>query len=230
MKSSSHTTYFWMAMVLAGTIFLAQDGLAQYRSLSSLRGNRSSSRSHSLTSSRDEGKVKIERFPASGKAALVRTPEYQVNVSGLQAPLSSRKREWAVFEIKYATSARWTDELAFTYHVLCKGKDEKGKDCFSYYTTTVRYMDIPRGSHMSCVMLPPSLVERYGEPLALALEIMGKDEAMGTREESMMSLPKGWWKNSKVMDDPRLVRRNGLRDRSKTPFALINSNDYEVVQ
>ncbi len=45
-----------------------------------------------------------------------------------------------------------------------------------------------------------------------------------------MSLPKEWWKDSKVLDNPSVTRRTGLVDRSKTPFALINPDDYEVVQ
>ena len=41
---------------------------------------------------------------------------------------------------------------------------------------------------------------------------------------------KEWWKDSAVLDNPSVTRRNGLVDRSKTPFALINIDDYEVVQ
>jgi hypothetical protein len=85
---------------------------------------------------------------------------------------------------------------------------------------------------MSCVVLPPSLVERYGEPVSLALEIMGKEgTVLESKSESTIPYPvKEWWKSSQVLDNPQVKRRSGLVDRSKTPFALINAYDYEVVQ
>ena len=179
-----------------------------------------------------EEKVRIVRFPQPNKASMIRTPEYNVNVSGLQSKTSKRPREWALFEIRYSTGQKWTDELAFNYHVMTKGKDDDGKDAYSYYTQTVRYIDISKGDHMSCVALHPSLVERYGEPVSLALEIVGKDGTVLTfqSETTINYGVKDWWKESKVLDQPTVKRRAGLQDRSKTPFALINADDYEVVQ
>ena len=175
--------------------------------------------------------VKISRMPPPNKTAMVRTPEYGYNVNNVQPKVSKKPREWALFEVKYETSAKWTDELKFDYHVMTKGKNEEGKETFSYYTTTIRYIDIPKGDHMSCVAIPPSLVERYGEPVALALEVTGKDgTVLDGDAQSIMQLPKEWWKDSKVLDNPNLTRRTGMVDRSKTPFALVNPDDYEVVQ
>ncbi len=226
---------FIAVLAVVGVFLAAGPAAAQQRRLSNLNNN---NRGSSVNTNRGaagdtaaaEGSVKIERFPAPGKASMVRSPEFNVNANGLQPPLSARKREWALFEIKYSTSAKWMDELSFTYHVLTKGKDEKGADAFNYFTTTVRYVDIPKGEHMSAVALPPSTVERHGAPVALALEIVGDSNVLDSKSESAMSLPKEWWKDSKVMDDQRMHRRSGLVDRSKTPFALINPNDYEVVQ
>lgn len=232
MSNGKQWTRFLSVCAAASAAFAADAVFAQsgLRPLSGGRGSRTFSRKTAGSEAAGDSKteVRIERFPAPGKAAMVRSPEYQVNVSGLQPQLSSRKREWALFEIKYSTGARWTDELAFTYHVMTRGKDDKGKEAFSYFTTTVRYMDIPKGPHMSCVALPPSLVERYGQPIALALEIAGRNDVLASQSEG--SLREGWWKDNKIMDDKRVTRRNGLLDRSKTPFALINVNDYEVVQ
>jgi hypothetical protein len=39
-----------------------------------------------------------------------------------------------------------------------------------------------------------------------------------------------WWKNPRIIDSPLVTRREGLLERSKTPFALINMDDYEVVK
>jgi len=181
-----------------------------------------------------EEKLRIVRFPQPSKASMVRTPVFSANASGLQSKLSGKPREWGVFEIQYSTGAKWTDELAFTYHVMTKGTDEEGKTAFSYYTAAIRYIDIPKGNHMSCVVLPPSLVERYGDPVALALEIVGKDGTVliSQSETTPANLfpSKEWWKDPQVLDNPQVKRRSGLLDRSKTPFALINADDYEVVQ
>lgn len=179
-------------------------------------------------------RVSIKRMPPPNKTAMVRTPEYGVNTQNTMPKVSKKQREWALFEVKYETEAKWMDELTFVYHVMTKGKSEEGKDAFSYYTTTVRYVDIPKGEHMSCVAIPPSLVERYGEPVAIALEVTGKDgTVLDSQTQSLLSFPsKEWWTDTKVMDNQNVpvIRRNGMVDRSKTPFALINTDDYEVVQ
>lgn len=181
----------------------------------------------------EEDSAKIVRMPQPNKTAMVRTPEFNNNVQPTVSKVTRRPREWALFEIRYSTGAKWTDELAFNYFVLTKGKNEEGKDAFSFYTATVRYINIAKGDHMSCVALPPSLVERYGEPVALALEIVSKDgKILDSKAESPgINFPsKEWWKDNDVLDNPNLTRRSGLVDRSTTPFALINADDYEVVQ
>jgi len=181
-------------------------------------------------SAKREG-VEITRMPPPNKTAMVRTPEFNANVQNAMPKVTRKPREWALFEVKYESDAKWADELAFSYHVMTKGKNDEGKEAFSYYTLTLRYLDVPKGEHMSCVAIPPSQVERYGEPVAVALEIVNKEgKVMDSKSESVIPLPKEWWKDSKVLDNPQLTRRNGLVDRSKTPFALINADDYEVVQ
>jgi hypothetical protein len=175
--------------------------------------------------------VEIKRMPPPNKTAMVRTPEFNYNVQNTMPKVSKKPREWALFEVKYETSAKWMDELSFSYHVMTKGKNDEGKDAFSYYTITLRYVDIPKGDHMSCVAISPSQVERYGEPVAVALEITSKEgKVLDSKSEAIMALPKEWWKDSNVLDKPQVTRRNGLMDRTKTPFALVNADDYEVVQ
>lgn len=185
-----------------------------------------------------ETQIKISRFPPPNRTAMVKTPEFTYSANNLQPKVTRKQREWALLEVKYETMSKWTDELKFDYHIMTKGKDEDNKEVYSYYTTIIRYIDIPKGTHMSCVALPPSLVERFGEPIALALEVTGKEGTVLASEAlaTGIQLPKEWWRDSSVMDkrdaagNPFLSRRSGLVDRSKTPFALINSDDYEVVQ
>jgi len=237
-----------VTVCVVGTFFLmAESSFAQMRTSrsggsSSLMSSRNGG-SSSLTSSRTGGpsgaagvgektdKVEIKRMPPPNKTAMVRTPEFNVNVQNTMPKVTKKPREWALFEVKYESGSKWTDELAFNYYVMSKGRSDEGKELYSFYTTTIRYVDVSRGEHMSCVALPPSLVERFGDPVAIALEIVGKDgTVLDSKSESVMQLPKEWWKDSKVLDNQSVARRNGLVDRSKTPFALINADDYEVIQ
>ena len=178
-----------------------------------------------------ENRIKIERLPPPNKTAVIRTPEYDVNVQNTMSKVSRKPREWALFEAKYSTSAKWTDELTFNFYVMTKGVDENKKEIFNFYATTVRYIDIPKGDHMSCAAIPPSQIERYGKPVAVALEIIDKDgEIADSKSETTIKFPEKWWKNSTVLDSAKVKRRPGMIDRSKTPFALVNIDDYEVVQ
>ena len=217
----------WVS-VAAAFLFAASSVLAQSGRLGQLRPGAAGQ--PAARGAKREG-VQITRMPPPNKTAMVRTPEFNVNVQNTMPKVTRKPREWALFEVKYESDAKWTDELAFSYHVMTKGKNDEGKEAFSYYTLTLRYLDVPKGEHMSCVAIPPSQVERYGEPVAVALEIVNKEgKVMDSKSEAVIPLPKEWWKDSKVLDNPQLTRRNGLIDRSKTPFALINADDYEVVQ
>jgi hypothetical protein len=176
-------------------------------------------------------RVEIKRMPPPNKTAMVRTPEFNYNAQNTMPKVSKKPREWALFEVLYETDAKWMEELTFNYYVMTKGKSDEGKDQFSFYTASIHYVEIPKGDHMSCVAIPPSLVERYGSAVAIALEIVAKDgTVLDSKTEAVIPLPKEWWKDSKVLDNPSVARRNGLIDRSKTPFALVNPDDYEVVQ
>ncbi|MEI7947786.1 MAG: hypothetical protein WCJ02_13885 [bacterium] len=227
------------AVLVAGPVF-AQLKTGTGNRLSTtgpVRVGAATAQSRTVATTADKGdkkddKVEIKRFPKPNKTSMVRTPEYNTSAVGGQAKISKRPREWALFEIHYATAAKWMDELSFTYYVMTKGKDEEGKEAYSFYTLTLRYVNIPKGDHMSSVALPPSMVERYGEPISLALEIVGKDgTVLASQSESIIPFPtKEWWKDPNVLDRPQVSRRTGgLLDRSKTPFALINADDYEVV-
>ena len=179
-----------------------------------------------------EGEVKLKM--GSIKSMLTEAPEFQFN-GKTPRQINNKKRLWGVFDVEYTTRDRWMDQLSFTYHVLSAGVDEEsGRKMFNYYTLTLRYADIAKGQHRSCAVLIPSQIERYGIPVALAVEVMGKNGDVIATEMATagINLPADWWKNDKVMNNPsvKVERRGGLVERSKTPFALVNPNDYEVVQ
>lgn len=236
------------ALLAAAAAAASVSALAQMRVSRPAAGSRSKGDS--------SVKMKIDHMPKPGEA-LVTAPAYQAQVAGnLQPPINKRPRKWALFELRYSTSEDWVDELTFTWHVLAQAekaelnKSRKAAEResggakatvtpFSYYTATVRYVNIPRGSHMACVGLPPSTVEHFGRPVCVTVEITDKNgKSLEVRTEETMNISKAdqnakgrWWESETVMNNRnpnlKVERRNGLLDRSKTPFALINSSDYE---
>ena len=100
-----------------------------------------------------------------------------------------------------------------------------------------------RASCCRRAVLPPSVLERFGEPAAVAVVITNKEgdilDGQNEGAETVVGkkLAEKWWENSdQVMSakdgkgTPLIARRQGLLDRSKTIFALVNPDDYEMVQ
>lgn len=238
MKKQISYPSFFTFFILAMFAFSVEAQRASSKNVSSgslLNRNRASAQmatAAGAAGAAQEGDVRI-KLPAP-RASLSEAPEFNFNAKVLPR-LNNKKREWALFEIEYDTRDKWMDQLAFTYHVLTQGRDEEtGSSMFNYYTVTVRYIDVPKGKHRSCVAIPPSQLERYGQPVALGLEVAGKtgEVIASDSASSGINLPKEWWKSDNVMNNSKIKveRRTGLVDRSKTPFALINPDDYEVVQ
>ena len=130
--------------------------------------------------------VTIDVPARPGGTCLASAPNLQAN-GKLLPPLGGRPRQWIVLETKYTTMAKWQDELTFTWHVLLDSSKAKEKDPrnlpapYSYYTTQVRYVDIKKGSHMASVCLPPSVLERFGEPCTVSL-IISQRQVVGERQ------------------------------------------------
>lgn len=179
-----------------------------------------------------------------GQQALAFAP----NINGL-AQYFKKPRQWIVLNTKYTTfgtdKSKFLPQLTFTWHVLLDvktAKENKGNKAglapYSYFTTTVTYFNIPAGSHGASVCLPPSYLELYGEPKAVGLEITNENGDMigGDCWSEIKGVKAGekFWENEKIMsaktagDKPMIERRQGLVDRSKTIWALVNPNDYEA--
>ena len=135
MKQSKAGSYHVFLIAIIALLFTGGELCAQVRKLSTPGANTRNA----------ENVVKIERLPPPNKTAVIRTPEYNVQVQNTMPKVTRRPREWALFEVKYSTSAKWTDSLTFNYHVMTKGADDEGKELFNYYTAVVRYIDIPKG-------------------------------------------------------------------------------------
>lgn len=195
----------------------------------------------------NDAKVTIDQFPKTGRASTLSVSS--LSGASIIGQCFTKPRKWIVLETKYTTYARWQDQLTFTWHVLLETKSATEKDKtdklppYSYFSTTVTYANIPKGSHAASVCLHPSYLERYGEPKAIGLVIANKDGTIlaGNCESEIKgidshpkSLDQAFWNNDKIMNatqngEPMIERRQGLQDRSKTIWALVNPNDYEMV-
>ena len=179
-----------------------------------------------------------------GPQALAFAP----NINGL-AQYFKKPRQWIVLNTKYTTfgtdKSRFLPQLTFSWHVILDVKtarENKGNRAglapYSYFSTTVTYFNIPAGSHGASVCLPPSYLELYGEPKAVGLEISNENgdvlsvyswsEIKGIKSDTK------FWDDQNIMGStgkdgkPMIERRQGLVDRSKTIWALVNPNDYEA--
>ena len=188
-------------------------------------------------------KLLIDQPPRLGPQNLLFPP----NINGQQM-FFKKPRKWIVLNLAYTTfgtdTSKFLDQLTFTWHVLLdsktatenKGNKEKNAP-YSYFTTTTTYFNIPAGTHGASVCLPPSYLERYGEPKAIGIEISNENGdvlAKGSVSEIKgIAANTEFWADTKIIDaqtgdgKPMIERRQGLVDRSKTIWALVFPNDYE---
>ena len=190
--------------------------------------------------------VSIKQFPNLGKQTLRTAPSL-----GSLNQYFTKPRQWIVLELAYDTLPRNLDMLTFTWHVVLDTKTATNKDRegqkklspYSYFTTTTTYNNIPRGTHAASVVLHPSYLECYGEPCAVSVVISDSSgQEIGGRTEGIAPFKKKsdaaykFWEDDNVMNKPFkedltwVTRRQGLLDRGKTIWALVNPNDYELTQ
>ena len=227
-------------------------------SAQSRRNARGSSRSATEEAQdKMDAKVKISQMPSIGPQSLIMAPSLSAQ-GGLQ-PISKGRRQWGVFDMTYRTQQKWTEDLTVNWFVLCDTKKAKQVDRsktaarlppYVYYTLVSRYVNIPEGDHRSCVCLPPSFIERYGEPVVISCELVTAEgklldgmtvvngfsyvQAGQFNEETKAKME--WWANDDIINakdksgEAMIEIRQGLVDRSKSPFYLVNNADYETIQ
>jgi hypothetical protein len=176
-----------------------------------------------------EKNVRIKHMPKLGKACKERTPEYTNSAShGVK-----RQKEWGVFDVTYETAPEWVDELVFTIYLMTEHRTLAGKKEYNTFQATIRSVDIQHGEHMAGVVLQPAGLLRFGEPVAVGVEIANPDGTVLAADStsSLTGLPSDWWKNPKMADVQAVVKHDGyLVDRAKSPFALVDLDDFEVTK
>ena len=232
-------TMVLLSVALAASAILAAPSSARNKKgVKAMAGNEDGP----VTSGR-EAKITIDQMPKTGQSCCLTAPGIQG--ASMIGQCYTKPRKWIVVETKYTTYAKFLDQLTFNWHVLLETKSAKenkgnkmGLPAFSYFNTTVTYFNIPQGSHAACVCLPPSYLELYGEPKAIGFTISNQNGDVlggGTVSEVKGIKPDAqFWDDQNVMNangpdgKPLIERRQGLVDRSKTIWALVNPNDYEA--
>jgi hypothetical protein len=140
-------------------------------------------------------------------------------------------RAWAELGVQYDSEPDWIDELTFQYYALLRSR-VTGE--YSLLKGSVTYVDVARGrSHLGVAYIRPNALLRLGEIVGVAVEAQVKGEVVASLSEGRLGPSKPlptepgneWWKK------PELVPREGyIVEKSKTPFALINFDDYESVK
>ncbi len=230
---------------------------AQSSRRNSSRNGRNNRSEAQIAQDKMDDKVRISQMPNIGPQSLIMAPS--LNVSGGLQPITKSRRQWGVYDMTYRTQQKWTEDLTVNWFVLCDTKKAKKIDRsraakrlppYVYYTLITRYVNIPEGDHRACVCLPPSFIERYGEPVVISCEIVTAEGKLLDAETVVNGFPfvkpgkfteegkaaMEWWNNDKIINakdragEAMIEVRQGLVDRSKTPFYLVNNADYEAIQ
>ena len=189
-----------------------------------------------------EAKILIDQMPKTGQSSCLPAPSLQG--ATMIGNCYTKPRKWIVIETKYTTYAKFLDQLTFNWHVMLETKSAKenkgnkmGLPPYSYFNTTVSYYNIPQGSHAACVCLPPSYLELYGEPKAIGFTVSNQEgDILGggtVSEVKGIKADAKFWDDANIMNAQQngkamIERRQGLVDRSRTIWALVNPNDYEA--
>jgi len=170
--------------------------------------------------------LRLRKMEWDGNSARIRTPEYRTSETrGLARP-----KEWHCISVSYQTEPQWIAELVFQYYVLAM-KTEEGRNLYSLYRARVTYADIAEGDHTSTVFLRPSTIERFGSPVAAAVQILYQEKVVAETNEARIRLPEKWWEDKRVVEKEGVTERDGrLLNRAQTPFALVDVDAYEVIK
>jgi hypothetical protein len=170
--------------------------------------------------------VKIRSIDGIGQRELIKTPEYNTSISRGKTSAGN----WAQIAVTFETTPEWINELVFQYYVLCYNKGterDPGRKEYTLFKGAVSHRDVARGkSRMSAMYLRPNTVARHGNVIAVAVEVLYNGEVVDLKsEEKDAKIPKDWWKS------PDLTVKDGyLLNRQETPFAFINTDDFEAVK
>ena len=167
--------------------------------------------------------VRIHQLTGYGPRSLLRSPDS----SGGGSRGRNSTREWAEMAIQYDSDPEWIDEVTFQFYALLRNRTSGD---YTLLKGAVTYVDVARGrGHLGVAYIRPNALSRIGEIVGVAVEAQVKGEVVAALTEGKLGpskpLPQDWWLN------PKLTPKDGyIVEKSKTPFALVNFDDYESVK
>lgn len=165
--------------------------------------------------------IRIRQLTGVGPRSLMKSPDASGG-GGRRASV----REWAEIGVQFDSDPEWLDEVTFQFYALLKSREGE----LTLLKATVNYVDVERGrAHQGCAYVRPAALARFGEVIGVAVEALTKGEVAASLSEGKLGpgkpLPPEWWKS------PKLVPKDGyIVDKSKSPFALTNFDDYEALK
>ncbi|NLB68288.1 MAG: hypothetical protein GX804_01170 [Lentisphaerae bacterium] len=175
--------------------------------------------------------LRIKNITKLGRDTLQRAPTI-----GSRSP---RAKDWGVIDVEFDTAAEWLDEVSVTFTVMTfnpKVNVRDGEKPMSLFSTTSSFKNISAGrGHKAGVVLLPSTLERYGPVVGIGVQFYlggqiiaeeGIGDASVFKDQAQRA---AWWKISEITDSPNVQKREGfLLERTKTIFALVDPDSYEV--
>ncbi len=172
--------------------------------------------------------LRLKKFSGLANKNAIRTPDYKTGITrGVKPP-----QLWYELSATYDTAPEWIDELTCRFFAMSV-MTERGTTAYTLFKATVRYADIQKGrGHMATAYLHPKASKRYGDPVAVAVEFIHNGTVIAEASDvSSKRIPEDWWKNAAVTESKATTSRDGyLLDRSQSPFALVNIDDYELIK
>jgi hypothetical protein len=166
------------------------------------------------------GVIRLKQLTGIGPRSVLKSPDSSGSQRG-------DVREWVELGLQFDTDPEWLDEVVFNFFALLKNRETNK---FTLLKGTITYVDVARGrGRKGCAYIRPAALARYGEVIGVAVEAVIKGELAGSLSEGKLApgkaLPQDWWKK------PELVPMDGyVMEKSKTPFAFINFDDYEALK
>ena len=161
--------------------------------------------------------------------------DYKQKAKSITGKTSQKSRVWGVFDVTFQTTPAWIDSMTITYTVILfnpKADAKKNEKQLTLMQTTVEYADVQQDrEHKAGAVVLPAALLRLGEPIGFAASISvgGKEVASQGVSRGPLASHKEWWKEDAVLNSPNVQRRDAyMTDRMKSPFQLVDPDDYEL--
>ena len=161
--------------------------------------------------------------------------DYKQKAKSITGKTSQRSRIWGVFDVTFQTTPAWIESMTITYTVMLfnpKADAKKGEKQLTLMQTTVEYADVAQDrEHKAGAVVLPAALLRLGEPIGFAatISVGGKEVASQGVSRGPLAAHKEWWKEDAVLNSPNVQRRDAyMTDRMKSPFQLVDPDDYEL--